>query len=40
MAEIDLGDAGRFWPTDEALARCKAIAQGGRAAIVYEESAG
>ena len=35
-AELDLGDAGRFWPTDEALARCKALAQGGRAAIVYE----
>ena len=35
-AEIDLGDAGRFWPSDEALARCKALAQGGRAAIAYE----
>ena len=35
-AELELGDAGRFWPTDEALARCKALAQGGRAAIVYE----
>ena len=39
-AEIDLGDAGRFWPTDEALARCKAIAQGGQAAIVYEAGSG
>ncbi|MBL8353137.1 MAG: DNA polymerase III subunit alpha [Burkholderiaceae bacterium] len=39
-AEIDLGDAGRFWPTDEALARCKSIARGGRAAIVYEDAAG
>ena len=36
VAELDLGDAGRFWPTDEALARCKALAQGGRAAIIYE----
>ena len=36
IAEIDLGDAGRFWPTDEALARCKALAHDGRAAIVYE----
>ncbi len=35
-AELDLGDAGRFWPTDEALARCKALSQDGRAAIVYE----
>ena len=35
-AELDLGEAGRFWPTDEALARCKALAQDGRAAIVYE----
>ncbi|MDO9285472.1 MAG: DNA polymerase III subunit alpha [Aquabacterium sp.] len=39
-AEIDLGDAGRFWPTDEALARCKAIAHGGQAAIVYEAGGG
>ncbi len=35
-AEIDLGEDGRFWPSDEALARCKALAQGGRAEIVYE----
>ncbi len=35
-AELDLGDAGRFWPTDEALARCKAIAHPGRAVILYE----
>ena len=35
-AEIDLGDAGRFWPSDEALARCQVLAQGGRAAIVYD----
>jgi DNA polymerase III subunit alpha len=35
-AEIELGDEGRFWPSDEALARWKAVAQGGRVAIVYE----
>ena len=35
---LDLGDAARFWPSDEALARCKALAQGGRAEIVYEAS--
>jgi DNA polymerase-3 subunit alpha len=35
-AEIDLGDAGRFWPSDEALARCKALSHDGRASIVYE----
>ncbi len=35
-AELDLGDEGRFWPSDEALARWKSIAEGGRAAIVYE----
>ena len=37
-AEIDLGDAGRFWPTDEALARCKVLAPGGRVGIVYEQA--
>jgi len=36
VAEIELGDAGRFWPSDEALARCKALADGGCLAIVYE----
>ncbi len=35
-AELDLGDAGRFWPTDAALARLKSIAAAGQAAIVYE----
>jgi DNA polymerase-3 subunit alpha len=34
--EIDLGDASRFWPTDEALARWRTLAEGGRAAVVYE----
>ena len=35
-AELDLGNDSRFWPTDEALARCKALAHGGRAVIVYD----
>ena len=38
QAELDLGEDGRFWPSDEALARCKALAHGGRAEIVYEAS--
>ncbi|RZU02636.1 DNA polymerase III subunit alpha [Rivibacter subsaxonicus] len=33
--ELDLGDDGRFWPTDAALARWRASVPGG-AAIVYE----
>ncbi len=36
--EIDLGDQSRFWPSDEALARWKAIAHEGHAEIVYEMS--
>ncbi|NRF67921.1 DNA polymerase III subunit alpha [Aquincola sp. S2] len=35
-AELDLGDDGRFWPSDEALQRWQALAAGGQAAIVYE----
>ena len=35
-AELDLGDAGRFWPSNEALARLKLLAADGRAAIVYD----
>jgi DNA polymerase III subunit alpha len=35
-AELELGDDGRFWPSDEALARWKSIAHEGRAQIVYE----
>ncbi|WP_088279729.1 DNA polymerase III subunit alpha [Ideonella sp. A 288] len=35
-AELDLGDEGRFWPCDEALARCKALAHEGQASVVYE----
>jgi DNA polymerase-3 subunit alpha len=36
VAEIDLGDDGRFWPCDEALGRWRSLARDGRAAIVYE----
>jgi DNA polymerase-3 subunit alpha len=35
-AELDLGDDGRFWPSDDALSRWKAVAYRGEAAIVYE----
>jgi DNA polymerase III subunit alpha len=35
-AVLDLGDAARFWPSDEALARWKTLAHEGRAAVVYE----
>ena len=35
-AELDLGDAARFWPCDEALGRWRGIAHAGRAQIVYE----
>jgi DNA polymerase III subunit alpha len=35
-AEIDMGDAARFWPTDEALARWKTLAHEGKALVVYE----
>jgi DNA polymerase-3 subunit alpha len=35
-AELDLGDAARFWPCDEALQRWRALADGGRADVVYE----
>jgi DNA polymerase-3 subunit alpha len=38
-AEVDLGEEGRFWPTDEALARWRQVAHGGEAAIVYESKA-
>lgn len=34
-AELDLGDDGRFWPSDEALQRWQALTNG-QAAIVYE----
>jgi len=35
-AELDLGDEGRIWPSDEALGRWRALAREGQAAIVYE----
>jgi DNA polymerase-3 subunit alpha len=35
-AVLDLGDDGRFWPTDEALARWRQVAHGGKAVIVYD----
>jgi DNA polymerase-3 subunit alpha len=35
-AELDLGDDGRFWPSDEALARWRQLAYGGYAVIVYD----
>lgn len=35
-AELDLGDESRFWPSDEALARCRSIAEGGRATVMYD----
>jgi len=35
-AELDLGEDGRFWPSDDALSRWKAVAHRGQAAIVYE----
>ncbi|MBI3153791.1 MAG: DNA polymerase III subunit alpha [Burkholderiales bacterium] len=35
-AEIDLGTLGRFWPSDEALQRWRALADGGRVEVVYE----
>ncbi len=35
-ADLDLGDAARFYPTDAALARWREGASGGRAQVVYE----
>jgi DNA polymerase-3 subunit alpha len=35
-AEIDLGEDGQFWPTDEALARWRQVAYGGQAQVVYD----
>ncbi len=35
-AEIDLGEQARFWPTDEALQRWRALAKDGNAEIIYE----
>ena len=36
VGEVDLGERGRFWPTNEALAAWKALAGDGQARIVYE----
>ncbi|MCA0175509.1 MAG: DNA polymerase III subunit alpha [Proteobacteria bacterium] len=35
VAEIDLGEAARFWPSDEALKRWRALAASGAAEIVF-----
>jgi len=35
-AIIDLGEAARFWPSDEALARWRTLAHEGRSVVVYE----
>jgi DNA polymerase-3 subunit alpha len=37
-AEIDLGDDGRFWPCEEAIARWREVAHRGQAEVVYEAS--
>ena len=34
--ELDLGDAARFYPTDDALERWRAGASQGKAEVVYE----
>jgi DNA polymerase-3 subunit alpha len=36
VGELDLGDASRFWPSDEALGRWRSIAHDGAAQIVYD----
>jgi DNA polymerase-3 subunit alpha len=36
VAEIDLGEEGRFWPCDEALSRWRQLAHGAQAEVVYE----
>jgi DNA polymerase-3 subunit alpha len=36
-AEIDLGEAARFWPCDEALGRWRSLAHGGAATVVYPD---
>ncbi len=35
MADLDLGDEARFWPSDEALARWRSVAHQGQANVVY-----
>ena len=34
-AELDLGDEGRFWPSEEALSRWRQVAHAGEAEVVY-----
>ncbi len=36
MADVELGDEARFWPSDEALARWRGVAHGAAAYIAYE----
>ncbi len=36
VGELDLGEAARFWPSDEALGRWRSIAHEGAAQIVYD----
>ena len=36
MGELDLGDQGRFWPTDDALAKCKQIMPAQPPQVVYD----
>ncbi len=38
-AQVDLGAQARFWPSDDALALFRRHANGGRATVVYDESA-
>jgi DNA polymerase-3 subunit alpha len=38
VGEVDLGDAARFWPCDEALARWRQLAQAGQAQVVYDNA--
>jgi len=39
QAEIDLGEEGQFWPSDEALARWRQVAHAGQASVVYDTAA-
>jgi len=38
QAEIDLGEEGQFWPSDEALARWRQVAHAGQASVVYDSA--
>ncbi len=35
-ADVDLGEDGRIWPSDDALARWRAVAHDGRAVVLYD----